>query len=863
MKTQLSKLLIFSLFVIALGSCKKDAEMPNGEFVNLKTSEATEITAVSAMVSAKAGADCTGRGVCWGKAPNPTIDDFHVANGSGKGEYTCTLTGLEPNQKYYYRAYGFDGKRYAYAKDEKEFVTKDGVVKVTTGSATNIGSTYATLGGVVNDDGMPILERGVCYGLEPGTSIDGPCMTSTDSTNTFAVALTGLENETLYYYKAYVKPLLGSIVYGDELTFTTLDGRPVVFTIDIAYITATSAKCSGAVTDEGHASVLERGICWSKNATPTLDDFYIASGNGTGSFETELTNLEVNTTYHVCAYATNALGTRYGNEKTFTTKDGVAKVTTGNVTDITATSATCSGEVSDDGGFAVTERGICWSKNANPTLDDEDAENIASGDGTGSFEIELSDLEPNATYHVCAYATNALGTRYASEKTFNTKDGVAKVTTGNVTDITATSAKCSGNITDDGGFAVTERGFCWSTHPEPTLENNDPHIAAGSGTGEFSATITNLMPDTSYHIRAYATNSMGETYYAQNGKIFTTEDGLPSVATGNVTDITTTSATCSGEVTDDGGFAVTERGICWSTTQNPTLENAQHVAAGSGTGEFSATLTGLTEYTKYYVRAYATNSQGTSYGSETHFTPGLLYFTANGVSFAIIPVEGGTFWMGAQSTNPNGQNYDSEAYDSESPVHQVTLSSYYMGETEVTQALWQAVMGSNPSSFSGSNLPVETVCWNDCQTFITKLNQLCASQLNGRQFRLPTEAEWEYAARGGNKSQGYKYSGSNTLGDVAWYHDNCGSKTHAVGTKQANELGLYDMSGNVEEWCSDWYGDYSSSAQTDPTGPSSGWYRVLRGDCWAGHARSCRVSYREFTTPDDAYFFNGLRLSLR
>ncbi len=198
MKATITKLSIFSLLLLVLMSCKKDAEMPKGEFVNLKTSEATEITAVSAVVSAKAETDCTERGVCWGKSSNPTIADFHVANGSGKGEYTCTLTDLEPDQKYYYRAYGFDGKRYAYAKDEKEFVTKDGVVKVTTDSATNIGSTYATLGGVINDDGMPILKRGVCYGLEPGTSLEDFCMTSSDTTNTFAVALTGLENETIY-----------------------------------------------------------------------------------------------------------------------------------------------------------------------------------------------------------------------------------------------------------------------------------------------------------------------------------------------------------------------------------------------------------------------------------------------------------------------------------------------------------------------------------------------------------------------------------------------------------------------------------------------------------------------------------------
>ena len=153
-------------------------------------------------------------------------------------------------------------------------------------------------------------------------------------------------------------------------------------------------------------------------------------------------------------------------------------------------------------------------------------------------------------------------------------------------------------------------------------------------------------------------------------------------------------------------------------------------------------------------------------------------------------------------------------------------------------------MGNNPSDFKGENLPVECVSWNDCQTFVTKL-----SSLTGRNFRLPTEAEWEYAARGGNKSHGYKYAGSNDLDIVAWHANNSGRKTHPVGTKQANELGLYDMSGNVWEWCQEWYGDYSSEPQTNPTGPSSGNLRVYRGGSWAGDAAGWRVSRREFYPP--------------
>ena len=223
----------------------------------------------------------------------------------------------------------------------------------------------------------------------------------------------------------------------------------------------------------------------------------------------------------------------------------------------------------------------------------------------------------------------------------------------------------------------------------------------------------------------------------------------------------------------------------------------------------------------------------------------------NGISIEMVKVEAGSFNMGA---TPEMQ----APYEVEKPVHRVTLTNnYYIGKYEVTQALWQAVMGSNPSYFKGDDLPVEQVSWNDCQDFISKLNAM-----TGKRFRLPSEAEWEYAARGGKKSRGYQYSGSNTLGDVAWYEGNSGSKTHAVGTKQPNELGIYDMTGNVYEWCQDWYGSYSSSPQTNPIGAVSGSSRVDRGGSWFFTAKHCRSSYRFNLTPGYRLNFLGLRLVL-
>ena len=242
-------------------------------------------------------------------------------------------------------------------------------------------------------------------------------------------------------------------------------------------------------------------------------------------------------------------------------------------------------------------------------------------------------------------------------------------------------------------------------------------------------------------------------------------------------------------------------------------------------------------------------------------------FTVGGVSFNMVRVEGGTFMMGSE---------DSDAMGDEKPVHQVTLSGYYIGETEVTQALWKAVMGKNPSKFKGKNLPVEQVSWNDCQEFIRKLNAK-----TGRIFRLPTEAEWEFAARGGVKSRGYKYAGSNgsNILDVAWCWENSGDellsgdynvdmmeknhcRTHPVKTKIANELGLYDMSGNVSEWCQDIYDSYSSTIETNPTGPSFGSYHVFRGGNWFLEAWNSRLTNRHHTTFLSRSDILGLRLAL-
>lgn len=225
-------------------------------------------------------------------------------------------------------------------------------------------------------------------------------------------------------------------------------------------------------------------------------------------------------------------------------------------------------------------------------------------------------------------------------------------------------------------------------------------------------------------------------------------------------------------------------------------------------------------------------------------------FEVNGVRFKMIYVEGGSFMMGAADD-------DGEALNAEKPRHKVTLDSYYMAETQVTQALWKAVMVWNPSNWKAPNRPVECVTWDDCQKFLMKLNAL-----TGMQFCLPTEAQWEYAARGGKCSKGYKYAGSNDLGSVAWYYGNSNGETHDVKQKQPNELGLYDMSGNVREWCNDWFdvNYYANSPEHNPQGSGSVYYHVLRGGSWGLFSRSCRLSDRR-CGPGGRFNGRGLRLA--
>jgi hypothetical protein len=384
-----------------------------------------------------------------------------------------------------------------------------------------------------------------------------------------------------------------------------------VSTAAVTGILPTIASSGGNVTADGRANVLARGVCWATTADPTTASACTSDGTGLGAFTSSLTSLSPATSYHVRAYATNAAGTAYGADVQFTTLALLPTVTTFPIAGITSSSATSGGNVTADGGAAVTARGACWATTPLPTTANTCTDD---GSGTGAFASSLTGLAPATSYHVRAYATNSAGTAYGADVQFETLAVVPTVTTSPTTGILSTSAASGGTVTADGGAAVTAKGACWSTAPSPTTANTCTND--GSGTGVFTSSLTGLSPATSYHVRAYATNAAGTAYGADVQ--FTTLAVLPTVTTSPIAGITSSSATSGGNVTADGGAAVTARGACWATTPLPTTANTC-TDDGSGTGAFASSLTGLSPATSYHVRAYATNSAGTAYGADVQF----------------------------------------------------------------------------------------------------------------------------------------------------------------------------------------------------------------------------------------------------
>ncbi len=539
---------------------------------------------------------------------------------------------------------------------------------------------------------------------------------------------------TTYYYR-YVAYNEIDTLEMEEKSFTTEDGTlAAITTSDLTQIGAYSAVGGGNVSSDGYFEVTERGVCWSTSPNPTTDNNKTIDGEGIGSFSSNITNLSLNTTYYVRAYATNAKGTVYGEQKMFTTNSNEITVKTSSVYNITANTATCGGEVSTEGTQGITARGVCWSTASNPTIANN---KTIDGSGSGVFLSNITGLAGNTKYYVRAYATNSTGTVYGEEISFTTTT-IPTVFTNTVTSIKATTLVCGGNVTSDGNATVTERGLCWSTSPNPTINGNK--TSSGTGTGSFSITITGLNENTTYYIRAYATNSNG-TAYGDTRTAQTQSTSIPSVTTANATSITANSAVCGGNVTSDGYSTVTARGVCWSTSPNPTINDSK-TTNGTGTGSFTSNITGLSQNTTYYVRAYATNSIGTAYGEEKSFTTsydwvdlglpsGLKWATCN--VGATTPEGYGNFYAWGETTTK------ASYYDSNSVTYGQQISDFSGNATyDAARANWGSTWRM-PTKAEMQELKIYcTWTW----TTQSGVNGMRVTGPNGNSIFLPAAGEY-------------------------------------------------------------------------------------------------------------------------
>lgn len=707
--------------------------------------EVSNITSNSVTGSANVTGDgITDRGMVYGLMTSPTIAGDKSSSGTGEGDFTVALTGLIEETTYFARAYATNSSGTEYG-DEVTFMTLaplPTLATVTTDAISEVTSNTATGGGNITSSGnLDITQHGIVWGISTEPTINLSTKTQQGAgSNEFVSSMTGLTSSTEYFVRAYATNSEGT-AYGDEVIFETLAptlSAPTVTTEEISDITSSSAIGGGEVTSDGNTTITVRGVVWSTTNEPTIDlSTKTTDGASVGIFTSLIDGLSPTTTYFVRAYAINSQGTAYGNETSFTTTEievTLPTVTTAIVTVISHEGATGGGDVTSDGNGAVTARGIVWSTSSDPTIDL--STKTSNGTGTGVFTSDISGLNPSTQYFVRAYATNSAGTAYGSELSFTTEAVIelATITTASISSTTSITASSGGDVTSNGGGTITARGVVWGTSTSPDISLMTK-TTDGTGTGTFTSAITGLSPSTEYFVRAYATNSAGTAYGDELTFLTLSPPVLPTITTAAITNINSTIATGGGEVTSDGNAEVTARGIVWSQTANPTISSSGKTTDGTGTGSFTSSLSALTAEVTYFVRAYATNSEGTAYGSEVSFTT-YPTLAANEVYNPIT----GKIWMdrnlGATqvaTNSTNGSSYgDLYQWGRNTDGHQLRVSG-------TTTTLSSTDVPGHGNFIVNINFPGD---WRSPQndamwTSTGGTNNVCPAG-----YRIPSSSEW-------------------------------------------------------------------------------------------------------------------------
>lgn len=627
----------------------------------LTTTPVTGITATTAVsggdITDDGGSAIVTRGVCWSTVPNPTIADSKTTDGSGWGIFTSNLTGLLPNTTYFIRAYATNSVGTTYG-NELNFIYQSGIVAISTTSVSALSSASASVDGLISSDGgTTIINRGVCYGTSASPTTANSVSTSGSGGGSFTAALTGLTSGTTYFARAFAINSADT-TYGNELSFVTAGSCPGFVTISHTYMAGVSpadaAPFNGTYT---YNTVLANdawgGKCWiTKNigataeatsfadADPGRAGWYFQFNRKQGFYQEGYTRTP-NTTW---IYPID-------ENSTWTAANDPCTQLLGNLWRIPTISEWESFRIASFTNGGMQNGSISPAFNSYLKIHAAGFIYYYGGfEYRGSYGNHWSSTAINATegnffqYHSSSGYTTSGSKSYGNSirclRATNTS-GTVNITTTPVSAIFATTAISGGNITDDGGSTVTARGVCYSTSPGPTTA--DSIVACGSGGGMFTANLSGLTPSSTYYIRAFATNS-NDTFYGDELSFTTTPEGYGVVilSTTALTSITSLSAVSGGSITSDGGVPISNRGVCWSTAQNPTIADF-NTSDGTGTGSFSSSLTSLAPGTTYYVRAYATNSLTTWYGNElTLATPAQLNYSFSSAAGTYSQITGGT-----------------------------------------------------------------------------------------------------------------------------------------------------------------------------------------------------------------------------
>ncbi|PWD98780.1 Ig-like domain-containing protein [Marinilabilia rubra] len=496
---------------------------------------------------------------------------------------------------------------------------------------------------LINLGDSELTSLGVCWDSIRNPTVESNKLESDKTAGKFSVKINDIDPGVTYYARAFAINSKG-VSYGEEKSFTTDALKPTITTAPVSGITDSSAVCGGNAIENGGLEVTAKGVCWNTAGEPSLSDEKSNDGTGIDEFESSMENLVPNTIYFVRAYATNSLGTSYGEIQEFRTKKSVASVEISDITDITTNSANIYGEVINDYGSSVTEKGVCWALTDSPSVLDN---KIICGEGNGAFSAQMEELDPGTIYYLKAYAINEVGVSYGALWQFETQTVLPELKTSVITGITSSSAISGGEVLNNGGAEITSRGVCWNTTENPVITNFK--TSDGTGIGLFQSQLNSLSPATRYYVRAYAVNEVGTAYGEQFD--FTTSADKPEVSTLSLTDITSSSVIVNSEVISNNGSAITEKGVVWNSVGNPTLDDNK-IENGNSEGTYSTKIMDLTPGAKYYMRAYAMNSLGVSFGAVLECT--ILPLLPTVATKNVIGIKHNEATCGGNVTNDGG-----------------------------------------------------------------------------------------------------------------------------------------------------------------------------------------------------------------